>query len=384
MRSSIAPILAALALAIVIYAATRLYPPAIEADLIGRTSAALSEAGYGFADVSANGRDVRLTGTAPTELARAQATRKASAVRGVRRLENRLSVAGFISAPTGSSDARESVAQASGSPGSDLAEPERSGPAPAEPDTGPAPWNSRFSLRGDELTLTGDAPDVAFRERVAQTVPERFGDIAVRDSLSVRDGAADGTDTVLQAALAELAAFEEGDVVLRDGRLEISGTLRPGSDPSAVKQRVESALADGFVLDFQATAAAPAAVAEECQSALSELLAGRSVQFAFGSADLDTASHALLDDIAEAAGRCPDAALEVAGHTDSAGDAEFNQRLSLARARSVVAYLTARGVAASRLEAVGYGESQPRADNTTAQGRRENRRIEIVVQEQEP
>lgn len=389
MRSPVAPIIAVLALALVIFAATRLYPPAIEADLISRTTAALAEAGLDFADVTADGRDVRLTGSAPTELARAQATRTAGAVDGVRRLENRLSVKGFSSAPVaGSEDGAAGGPPArgpeSGTSAPETPRPEASEPVPEEPDAGSTPWESRFSLRGGQLILTGDAPDVRFRERVAETVPELFGDVPVRDGLVVRNGAASGTGEFLRAALEALADFEEGEILLKDTSLEVTGTLRSGTDPAAVKQRVEAARPEGFVLDFRARAAPPAEAANACKAALAALLAGRSVQFAFGSADLDPGSHELLDDVAEAAGRCPDAALEVAGHTDSAGDANFNQQLSLERARSVVAYLIGRGLTASRLTAAGYGESRPRADNGTAEGRRSNRRIEFLVQEQTP
>jgi outer membrane protein OmpA-like peptidoglycan-associated protein len=68
----------------------------------------------------------------------------------------------------------------------------------------------------------------------------------------------------------------------------------------------------------------------------------------------------------------------IAGHTDNQGGAEHNQPLSEARAASVVAWLTARGVAASHLVPQGFGASRPVADNATANGRALNRRVEIA------
>ena len=69
----------------------------------------------------------------------------------------------------------------------------------------------------------------------------------------------------------------------------------------------------------------------------------------------------------------------VAGHTDSTGAASYNQRLSNRRAGSVSNYLEDLGVSGSRLDAAGYGESRPKATNSTSSGRQRNRRVELYV-----
>ena len=69
--------------------------------------------------------------------------------------------------------------------------------------------------------------------------------------------------------------------------------------------------------------------------------------------------------------------VEISGHTDSTGEAAYNQRLSERRAGSVGAYLTSQGVAYPRVETLGRGESQPVASNATPEGRRQNRRVEM-------
>ncbi len=71
---------------------------------------------------------------------------------------------------------------------------------------------------------------------------------------------------------------------------------------------------------------------------------------------------------------------EIAGYTDNVGDAAANQKLSEERANSVRNYLIAQGVPADQLVAVGYGQEQPIADNGTAEGRAQNRRIEFKAQ----
>lgn len=70
--------------------------------------------------------------------------------------------------------------------------------------------------------------------------------------------------------------------------------------------------------------------------------------------------------------------IEVAGHTDSRGSDEYNMKLSQRRVDAVRHYLVSKGIAADRLFAKGYGESQPVADNATDEGRFKNRRVELV------
>jgi OOP family OmpA-OmpF porin len=71
--------------------------------------------------------------------------------------------------------------------------------------------------------------------------------------------------------------------------------------------------------------------------------------------------------------------LKLAGHTDSQGSDAYNMGLSKDRAESIKAYLVSQGVNASRVEATGYGETQPIASNKTLAGRQKNRRVEFTL-----
>ena len=77
---------------------------------------------------------------------------------------------------------------------------------------------------------------------------------------------------------------------------------------------------------------------------------------------------------------CPTVRMRVEGHTDSNGNPDRNQRLSVNRARSVTDFLTAAGIAADRLTATGFGETRPIVLNDTESNRARNRRIEFVVE----
>ncbi len=115
-----------------------------------------------------------------------------------------------------------------------------------------------------------------------------------------------------------------------------------------------------------------------CQQEIDGYLAKERVSFKSGRAELHESSFPILDMLASIARNCG-ARLEVAGHTDGVGDAGVNLKLSQRRAEAVRRYLVRSGVAEERVEARGYGETQPIADNSTAEGRKTNRRIEFRV-----
>jgi outer membrane protein OmpA-like peptidoglycan-associated protein len=103
------------------------------------------------------------------------------------------------------------------------------------------------------------------------------------------------------------------------------------------------------------------------------------VLFDFNSAGLRQASRDSLREMANVFEKYPSTTISVQGHTDSIGTASYNQRLSKRRGQAVANYLENLGVRSSRLETVGYGKSQPRATNSTAEGRQLNRRVEIKI-----
>jgi len=103
------------------------------------------------------------------------------------------------------------------------------------------------------------------------------------------------------------------------------------------------------------------------------------VLFDFNSAGLRSASRDSLRQMANVFQQYPNTTLSIQGHTDSIGSSSYNHRLSVRRADAVAYYLESLGVNSGRLETLGFGESQPRATNSTASGRQANRRVEIHV-----
>jgi OOP family OmpA-OmpF porin len=105
------------------------------------------------------------------------------------------------------------------------------------------------------------------------------------------------------------------------------------------------------------------------------------VNFETNSDRLVAGAEAELDVATATLKKNPTLRVEVAGHTDSDGTAEYNEGLSLRRATTVRDYLAAQGIAESRLTVRGYGELQPIADNSTGDGKARNRRVVLRVLE---
>lgn len=116
-----------------------------------------------------------------------------------------------------------------------------------------------------------------------------------------------------------------------------------------------------------------------CPAAGETLLTLVGVNFASGSAQLNTGASDILDEAVSVLRANPGVSVTVEGHTDSQGSSSLNLALSQRRAEAVVNYLISKGITADRLTARGRGEASPVAPNDTANGRWKNRRVELVV-----
>lgn len=136
--------------------------------------------------------------------------------------------------------------------------------------------------------------------------------------------------------------------------------------------------------DDSAAASAPLdpatqAAVDSCQGDVDRVVAGKTIQFASGSAYIKPASNALLDEVATALKPCGKLSLAIGGHTDGTGDAQINATLSQERANRVRDALVARGLDAAKISAQGFGSSQPKVSGSDAAANSANRRIEFTV-----
>lgn len=110
-----------------------------------------------------------------------------------------------------------------------------------------------------------------------------------------------------------------------------------------------------------------------------QLIMPGNITFATDSADIASSFYTPLNNLAGSFRQYNQNSIEIVGHTDSTGNHAYNMGLSQRRAQSVANYLMAQGVDASRLSTRGAGPDQPVASNATADGRAQNRRVEVTL-----
>ena len=176
----------------------------------------------------------------------------------------------------------------------------------------------------------------------------------------------------------ELDSDKDGIVDSKDRCPETAAGVKVGATGCALDSD-----SDGIVDsrdDCPGTGSGQKVDAKGCE--LGEVIVLKGVNFATSSDLLTGGSSDVLNNVANTLKRYPNMVVEVAGYTDNRGSASLNQALSLKRATSVANYLISQGVSSANLQAKGYGIESPIADNNTASGRAQNRRVELHIIQQ--
>ncbi|MET3896460.1 OOP family OmpA-OmpF porin [Devosia sp. UYZn731] len=254
------------------------------------------------------------------------------------------------------------------------AAPEVTKPSVAEPITAKVDPAYAFAASrgvGGAVTLSGQLPaDPALRF---------FGVItgAPTTGVTIAAGAPDDFIINAETGIRGLMELENGQLRFATGKWSLSGKAQTNAARDAVMASV-AALPDGASWTMNISAPPPL---DACQASVAEFSTRNAILFQSGAAVIAPESSAPLDELAGYLALCPAADVDIEGYTDADGDDQLNLALSVARAEAVIDALIARKIAPERLYAIGYGESQPIADNDTSAGKRLNRRIVIKVLE---
>jgi len=239
------------------------------------------------------------------------------------------------------------------------------------------------------------------RERARLDARTREADLARRDANSARTQAELAREDAMSARqTAEMAlvdrenATRQADAARTEAELARNEAQSATAQRSVAEQQAEAARLEQERASAQAAAAradadAARREAEELQRQVAELNARETerglvvtlgdVLFETGKADLKGGAAANLGKLASFLKEYEDRSVIIEGHTDNQGSDDYNLGLSQRRAESVRNFLVAQGVSASRIVASGKGEASPVADNDSATGRQQNRRVEVII-----
>jgi outer membrane protein OmpA-like peptidoglycan-associated protein len=243
---------------------------------------------------------------------------------------------------------------------------------------GPASQQSPAELHVAKQSL--DQAERAFNDEGDAPQTKDFAYIAIRKS-QLAEASARAAIAQKDREAAEREAQNLTGEQLRKAQSELASTkghLEKTAD-ELQREKIARAEADKKLAQAMADLQKIAAVKQESRGMVITL--SGSVLFASNESTLLPAAMVKLNEVADALIKGnPDANITVEGHTDSQGQRQYNMDLGEKRAKAVRDQLVSRGVAQDRIKAVGVGPDRPVADNKTAEGRANNRRVEIIVE----
>lgn len=253
----------------------------------------------------------------------------------------------------------------------------------------PFTFSATKSVDGS-LLLDGYVGSEADIARILFEAEALFPGQVKNDKLSVARGMPNASWVdLISKYLVGLSSLDRGNISMSDGELLVTGL----TTDEAIRNRINALAIDaglGYseVINITVPDAASSFTGTVqsqglCQTLFNNMKGETKINFGFDSSDLLPASYPTLNGLATAAQQCPAFRVNVEGHTDASGNADYNLDLSKRRADSVSNYLVSQGIEIDRLTTTGYGQTRPVASNDTPEGQRANRRIEFIVTQSE-
>jgi OmpA-OmpF porin, OOP family len=235
-------------------------------------------------------------------------------------------------------------------------------PAPATP-------------RPGQVLVSGSVPDEASKAAMLARVRELYGAERVVDQVSIAPVSLppNWNGYVQKLIGPNLKLISKGEIKI-DGT---NVTLRGEVANEAQRQQIASDFATSLNPSYTVNNGLRVSAAE--QNLLDETLAKRIIEFESGKATLTDSGKHILDEMAAAMQKVKGKKVEVIGHTDNVGLRDSNLALSHARAQAVRGYLADRGISQDMVMVSGQGPDRPVAENSSADGRARNRRIEFRI-----
>lgn len=356
--------------AAVIAAMTLIMIPIYEDQVIENTEDELRATGISPTpfDFDASYRDLTISGILPEGVSEAEVRAAAERGEGVRDLD-----LDFSAAP----------------PAPAVEEPEQESEPPPPAET--AATEVTAIVSADGVVLTGEVPSATQRDPLVAQAASRFGAGNVTDELVIRDlepttPGARGRVWQLAFLLGTLPDGAIGTASISDAALTVDMTVSSEADAEAIHERVNGARASFDRFPFATITVDAPPVDEEITALQAEFEAlsveiQENVTFAIGSDVLNDTATETLDKVVDLMTLYTLPVVEISGHTDDRGNDANNLALSDARAAAVRQYIIDAGIDGERIQSIGKGETEPIDSNETAEGRANNRRVELIALE---
>ncbi len=256
-------------------------------------------------------------------------------------------------------------------------------------ETGPVEFSATRSPEG-LIQLRGRVGDDVLRDMVDSYARAAFGSDNVYTATRITSDLPMDWPVRVLAGLEALSQLHNGALTVTPELVDLNGISHDEEAKARIAGLLSDKLGDAQNFTLSITYVAPPEPEdalpdpELCEEGIAEIQATSKIAFEPGSATIAAESRDTVNQIADILRDCGPIRMEIQGHTDSQGREEMNQQLSQARAQSILNELRGRRIPTSSYTAVGYGETQPIADNDTEEGREENRRIEFRLIRPEP
>lgn len=245
-----------------------------------------------------------------------------------------------------------------------------------------------FSMtrNGNAITLSGDFPDDSAKAALMKALNGSLAPgVNIVDQMRINPDV-DALDfSNAMPLFVDSASISDFNLTVNGDTITLAGTAASQGQKNAADNDAKHIWSNLNVVDNLAVNGAappqPPAAAGPCtdlQSAINAETGGR-ITFEENAFSLTPADEQVLTQVADKLTACPNAHVTINGYTNNTGNEDINIPLSIQRAQTVADFLVAHGVAGDRLAVTGLGAANPVATNDTAEGRAENRRVEIVV-----
>ena len=237
------------------------------------------------------------------------------------------------------------------------------------------PYSMNMDWNGKLLTLNGYISNQASYTQFTELIEQHLTRENLQANPELGAGAPENWQKIIETSLLGLLKLQQGRIEIINQSLYFAGQTPYSAERDEILQSFEQ------YKQYQKKLHIVAADENSkiCQNKFKKLLKNSTVKFSSGGSVINKSSYPLLKQLANIAALCPRSKISIEGHTDNMGSTEANMKLSQQRAQTVVNWLFQQGIAEQQLIAIGHGALKPIADNNTEEGRARNRRIEFVV-----